>query len=313
MATALPLRRSRRLQEKRDRIEINQINIINEYTNKRQKISGKKRKRSPSKSRTRETTQDEYTKYESSKKKQKIKHNYNQDGNVMKTIYFKNHLDQRQYTKIFEAIINSKIYENLEFVPSVITKEISEFATGSFKKCYNEKFCGNDNIHILNQHNSSIDEALLYEDEVPESQVLDFIKLQATFIINETESEYFRYLSRYFCDKCCEDISCCSVCNTLCINNGQICGCGHSLVYCNKCSIECDHCSMPICNKNDETKNMFTDVHIDIKEYCHEYYKCMNCNKKSCNKMMKVNKRNELECINCCSPKQEKVITRSTR
>ena len=232
--TTQVLRRCRRLQEKRNKID------VNDFCVKRTNISGRKRKRC-----------DTDNKYESLRKKQKI--TYDDDPNVMETNYFKHHLNRRQYTEIFHAVTHSEIYKNLQFVPNVIVKEISEYATGSFKKCYNNKYCVYI-IHVLNEYTSIINELLLYEDIVDDRKLLYYLKQQETYAINNQKTKYFRYLSKYICDECCDDLSNCLLCNKLCINNGPISKCGHSLIYYNKCSIICDYCTMLICNRGDDTE-----------------------------------------------------------
>ena len=159
---------------------------------------------------------------------------------------------------------------------------------------------------------------------IEENEFLDYLKERALFVMNDIEedknikntknyetkiakSKYFRYLNKFFCYECVLDLEYCSVCNALCINNGQQCQCGHCLVYCNKCSVYCDLCSLPVCNKDDERKNYQQDG-----MRCHEYHKCMKCKHVSCSGTEKINKGMG-GVYNCCGMKNEDVMRKQKK
>eukprot|EP01084_Bolivina_argentea_P006399 12127_1 len=240
----------------------------NRLADKQIKIGQKSRKRKRSNTNN----------YEPPKKRIKRHHvmlfNTNMPSNL-----FNNHLDQKRYETIFLAIQSSKLSVIMN-IPFVIIRLLSEFATGSFKKCDNFDECKNI-ISVLNSHNAAIKSVLIDDNRIEfnDTEYLKYLQKKANFIINETK--YFRYLSAYFCSKCINKnenaLVLCSVCNEYCIDNNKKCNCGHALRYCKKCTVYCSYCdNIPICNANDEDKCCITGLD------CHQIMRCVKCFKRCC-------------------------------
>lgn len=278
MQLQLP-RRSLRLQQKRDAIQQLQSgqNSITSITKSRKRKRNKATKNN---------------KYEPAKKRQKRSH---QSTHIIHSNLFNDELDQRRYINIFTSIQSSELCL-IHIPPLVLIKEISEFAIGSFRDCYNIAHCGNI-IHTLNQNNTDIDNALMDGDILFDSDQLhlEYLKERAISIIHKTK--YFWYLSDYFCSECIDGdtngLELCSVCNKLCIDNNINCSCGHNLVYCKQCVSYCSYCDIPVCHQDDDTKCHRLGT-------CHQIIKCADCRKKMCLE----NSSHEHKCGECWEKKK---------
>mmetsp|Transcript_55468 Transcript_55468/g.88453 ORF Transcript_55468/g.88453 Transcript_55468/m.88453 type:complete len:247 (-) Transcript_55468:140-880(-) len=183
--------------------------------------------------------------------------------------FFPHHLDQKKYSQIYVSLQSQQEALDVQ-LPDVIMKEISEFANGSFRKCYNYRHC-RQTLHVLHEHSSQSDIALEDEESINESHFIAYLKERAFLVCESTE--YFTYLRNYYCADCSTLFEECSVCNELCVNNGKSCRCGHELIYCNKCETHCTRCKLPMCHKLDERRSSELDE-------CGGFTRCTHCRKR---------------------------------
>eukprot|EP01083_Nonionella_stella_P006851 19841_1 len=235
--------------------------------------------------------------------KKRIKTSHNK---ILHSNLLRNPLDRKQYANIFSSMQSSSLILMLD-IPLVIIREISEYSSGYFKHCYNFNHC-QIVIHTLNEHNAIIDNELneLDTEHMDDIFYLDHVRQRAKCIVIKTN--YFRYLSDYFCFECVttEDngLRQCSVCNTLCIANNTTCNCGHHLMYCKRCVKRCVYCNnRTICNGKDETKCCVSGVE------CHRMIKCVDCMQKQCSgiksiQTLKCRLCKKLRCVRCAKQKK---------
>ena len=230
---------------------------------------------------------------ESPRKKRKLKHLNSELSSIgICSNLFSHVLDEERFRDIFTAIYQSSLGQ-AHVIPSAIVVEISEYATGSLRKCHNHKHC-NNTILTLHEYNVISDFAL--ERTMNQIAGPNFLQRAAESAVDKIK--YFRCLPHYFCIECIKNgngLRICSVCNQDATTNTSKCDCGHTLIYCNKCIKHCSYCGdIQVCNKRDDTKPMFSSLD------CHRIIKCQQCKSRMCT----GNKKKIRKCRACRARKK---------
>eukprot|EP01083_Nonionella_stella_P023323 64503_1 len=190
----------------------------------------------------------------------------NEQDIFIRSDLFSDIIDQQQYRSIFDDVKCC----NLQ-IPSVIIKDISEFAVGQIRKCENFEQCNNDLSVMNGDHEQSTQLAF---DETDDEWDTDWREERAQKAVSEIG--FFQCDDKIFCKQCVlnyRNMDHCRNCDELCCTKG---------FQCNRCEDEwfacCDVCKIvcPMCGIT-----IGVSGH-DRHEKCHVVAKCCQCNKQFC-------------------------------